>query len=117
MEPAHEAVSVRRVMLLMAAIAGLMAPAAADDITELPQGPGRDLVSKVCRSCHDLKMVFDAAGFSRADWDVSLDEMTANGMDVSAADRAEILDYLSTYLGPSRPPDAPSLSGGSRGGC
>jgi hypothetical protein len=34
---------------------------------------------------------------------MSLDEMTASGMNVSADGRAKILDYLSTYLGPSPP--------------
>lgn len=36
--------------------------AAAAEITELPKGPDRDLVSRVCQSCHDLHMAFDAAG-------------------------------------------------------
>jgi hypothetical protein len=75
------------------------------EITELPQGPNRDLVAKVCQSCHDLQMVFDAAGISPEEWDISLEEMTANGMNISADDRAKILAYLSTYLGPS-PPNA-----------
>lgn len=78
------------------------------EITELPEGPNRDLVSKVCQACHDLKMVFDAAGFSRDEWDMSLEEMTANGMNISADDRAKILEYLLTYLGPSPPKTKPS---------
>jgi hypothetical protein len=77
--------------------------AAAAEITELPPGPDRDLVAKVCQSCHDLQMVFDAAGISRGEWEMSLDEMTANGMNISADDRAKILAYLSTYLGPAPP--------------
>jgi hypothetical protein len=81
--------------------------AGAAEITDLPDGPNRDLVSKVCQSCHDLKTVIDGAGFSRNDWDGTLDEMTANGMNVSADDREKILEYLSTYLGPS-PPKATS---------
>jgi hypothetical protein len=80
--------------------------AVAAEITELPQGPNRDLVSKVCQSCHDLQMVFDAAGISRNEWDMSLDEMTANGMNISTDDRAKILEYLSTYLGPAPPKPA-----------
>jgi hypothetical protein len=31
------------------------------------------------------------------------DEMTANGMNISADERAKILAYLSTYLGPAPP--------------
>ena len=54
----------------------------ATEITELPEGPNRDLVSKVCQSCHDLQMVFDAAGFSRDDWDMTLEEMKDNGMNI-----------------------------------
>ena len=72
-------------------------------MTELPAGPDRELVSKTCQSCHDLQMVFEAAGISREVWDSALDQMTANGMVVSAEDRAKILNYLSTYLGPSPP--------------
>ena len=30
---------------------------------ELPAGPNRDLVSRECQACHDLSMVFAAAGF------------------------------------------------------
>jgi hypothetical protein len=86
-----------------AAIGGtlLAFSAGAAEMTSLPEGPNRDLVSRVCRACHDLQMVFDAAGISRDEWDMSLDEMTANGMNISAEDRAKILAYLSTYLGPS----------------
>ena len=95
----------RRVLVLMGAISGTLFAfvAGAAELTELPEGPNRDLVAKVCQSCHDLEMVFAAAGISRQEWDMSLDEMTANGMNVSADDRAKILSYLSTYLGPSPP--------------
>ncbi len=95
----------KSVILLTGAIAGTLfaLAAAAAEIAELPEGPNRDLVSKVCKSCHDLQMVFDAAGIGRADWDMSLEEMTANGMSISAGERAKILEYLSTYLGPSPP--------------
>jgi hypothetical protein len=95
----------RRVIVLAGAVGGaaFALAAAAAEVTELPPGPDRDLVAKVCRSCHDLQMVFDAAGISREEWDMSLDEMTANGMIISADDRAKILAYLSTYLGPSPP--------------
>ena len=97
------AVRMRRVFFwAVAACANLASPlAVAAEIAELPEGPNRDLVSKICQSCHDLQMVFDAAGFSREEWEMTLDEMNANGMNVSADDRAKILEYLATYLGPS----------------
>jgi hypothetical protein len=95
----------KRMVVLTGGIgaAAFVLAAAAAEITELPPGPDRDLVAKVCQSCHDLQMVFDAAGISRGEWDMSLDEMTANGMNISADDRPKILDYLSTYLGPAPP--------------
>ena len=99
----------RRLIWLTGAIGGTLFAlvAVAADITELPKGPNRDLVSKVCTACHDLQLVIDGAGFSRDDWNMSLDEMIANGMSISADDREKILGYLSTYLGPS-PPKAES---------
>ncbi len=99
-----------RLIVLIAAIltTAFTVIAATAEITELPPGPDRELVSKVCQACHDLQMVFDAAGISREEWDMSLDEMTANGMNISVDDRAKILTYLSTYLGPSAPKDAAS---------
>jgi hypothetical protein len=75
------------------------------DLKQLPEGPDRELVSKVCQTCHELQLVLDAAGISREEWDVSLDEMTTNGMNVSPSERSKILGYLSTYLGPA-PPNA-----------
>ena len=93
----------RLLISLTVAIGGtlLALVAVAADITELPAGPNRDLVSKVCTACHDLQLVFDGTGFSRDDWNMTLDEMVANGMSISADDRDKILGYLSTYLGPS----------------
>lgn len=97
-----------RVIVLMGAISGTLfaVAAGAGDMSELPEGPNRDLVAKVCQSCHDLQMVFAAAGISAQEWDMSLDEMAENGMNISADDRAKILGYLSTYLGPSPPKTA-----------
>jgi mono/diheme cytochrome c family protein len=68
---------------------------------ELPPGPNRDLVSEACGACHDLDGVVAAAGASRDDWNGAIDEMIGNGMHVTPEDRAKILDYLSTALGPS----------------
>jgi hypothetical protein len=97
------AVRMRRAFVWIVAACATLAPplAAAAEITELPEGPNRDLVSKTCQSCHDLQMVFDAVGFSREEWDMTLEEMNANGMNVSTDDRAKILEDLATYLGPS----------------
>ena len=38
------------------------------DAAELPAGPNKDVVARTCGSCHDLDMVFDAAGQTREGW-------------------------------------------------
>jgi hypothetical protein len=68
---------------------------------ELPEGPNRALVASRCTECHDLQMVFDASGISREDWSGALEEMTSYGLKMTPDERAQILDYLATYLGPS----------------
>jgi hypothetical protein len=82
---------------------------AAAELTELPQGPDRDLVSKVCQSCHDQLMVFDAAGINREEWDMSLDEMTAKDMNISADDRAKFLPISQPIWAPPHPRRQPPI--------
>ena len=68
---------------------------------ELPAGPDRELVSRACQTCHDLGMVIAAKGLTRGGWDAAIDEMISYGMKVEPDERAKILDYLSSRLGPS----------------
>jgi hypothetical protein len=67
---------------------------------ELPAGPNKDVVARACSSCHDLDMVFDAAGQTREGWDGTIEEMTGYGLKVSPGERAQILEYLVSFLGP-----------------
>ena len=76
-------------------VAGLAAAQAA----ELPPGPNRDLVAKTCTACHDIDMVV-ASNETREVWNTLLDSMTSYGLKVSPEDRAKILEYLVTALGP-----------------
>jgi len=69
---------------------------------ELPAGPNRDLVARVCQSCHDLSMVFDTGGLSRADWAGVVEEMTTYGLSATPDEKRLIVEYLATYL-PARP--------------
>jgi mono/diheme cytochrome c family protein len=70
---------------------------------DLPEGPGRELVYGHCQTCHDLQSVVDSAGIRRGAWDAFLDNMKDYGLRVSDDQRARILDYLGTYLGPNPP--------------
>ena len=94
----------RRVSAFFGAMVALSTPVAISVPTlaaELPEGPNRALVASRCTECHDLQMVFDAAGISREDWSGALEEMTSYGLKMTPDERAQILDYLATYLGPS----------------
>jgi Quinohemoprotein amine dehydrogenase A, alpha subunit, haem binding len=92
------------VRLLFGVVGGaiVMVGAAAAQQADLPAGPNRELVSRKCQGCHDLSVVIEASGQNREDWNATIDEMiTSNGMSVTQEERAMILDYLSSYLGPS----------------
>jgi hypothetical protein len=81
----------------------LAAPTGAQRL-ELPVGPDRDLVSRACQTCHDLSMVLAAAGLTRDGWDSAIDEMISYGMKIEPDERARMLDYLASRLGPSSAP-------------
>ena len=68
---------------------------------ELPPGPNRDLVYQRCQACHELDNLLEVAGSSRETWDGTLDLMIAFGLNVTPEQRAKILDYLATYMGPN----------------
>jgi len=92
----------RSVQLLFGVLgAGAALAAHAAGAAELPEGANRALVASTCSACHDLQPVFDAVGISRDDWNGALDEMTSYGLVITPQERAQILDYLATYLGPS----------------
>lgn len=71
---------------------------------ELPPGPGRDLVYGKCRTCHDLQYLVDSAGVDESTWNGLLDDMEGFGCEFTAGQRAHLLAYLATYLGPDPPP-------------
>jgi mono/diheme cytochrome c family protein len=94
----------RRSVGVLAAIilsVGAMTAMAAID---LPPGPNRDLVYGNCRTCHDLQYLEESKGITRDDWSAALDAMHQYGLRLQPGDRAKILDYLATYLGPHPPP-------------
>jgi mono/diheme cytochrome c family protein len=80
----------------------------ADSRTDLPAGPGRDLVYGKCQTCHDPQYLKDSAGIPREEWDAAIDNMRQYGLRIPADQRARILDYLATYLGPNPLPATPA---------
>ena len=90
------------ILAFMATLTAVAASAA--ERFNLPEGPGRELVYGHCQTCHDLQSVLDSAGIRRGAWNAVLDNMKGFGLRISDDQRAKILDYLGTYLGPKPPP-------------
>ena len=91
------------VLLSVAGAIFVCGAASAAERFDLPQGAGRELVYGHCQTCHDLQSVLDSAGIRRGAWDAVLDNMKGFGLRITADQRARILDYLGTYLGPKPP--------------
>jgi len=88
---------------LIGAIAVLLSvetAAAQQDDPRMPQGPNRELVIKTCIGCHALSNLYSTVGRTREGWNRVLDDMTSYGLNVTAQERAQILEYLATRLGP-----------------
>ena len=74
-------------------------PAMADDYKLLPDGPGRDVMVRVCAQCHSPEIAaqqsLDAAG-----WKALVDQMANNGANATDAE----FDTIAKYLTASFPP-------------
>ena len=97
--------------LLALAASALFASAQAQQVEDLPAGPGREEAFGLCTACHGYRLVSNQ-GMTRDRWDETMTWMTErHGMpDVHGADRDLILDYLATH----HPPKAPTRAGGFR---
>jgi mono/diheme cytochrome c family protein len=70
----------------------------------LPEGPGADLVYAKCQTCHDLQYVVDAKGLLPAQWRAVIASMRDYGLTATEQENAQLLQYLTLYLGPNAPP-------------
>jgi mono/diheme cytochrome c family protein len=86
-------------------------PATAD--VELPKGPGVDVVYAQCRTCHDLQYVRDAKGLLPAQWKAVIASMRDYGYTPPPGVEAQLLAYLTAYLGPNPPPAATAPTTGA----
>jgi hypothetical protein len=74
-----------------------------DTVDDLPEGKGRETTFYTCTACHGVALI-KAQGLTRELWDASFDLMLEKHRmpPVKAAERAEILDYLSEQFPPRR---------------
>ena len=74
-----------------------------DKVEDLPEGTGRETTFYTCTACHGVALI-KAQGLTRDLWDSTFDLMLEKHRmpPVKAAERAEILDYLSEQFPPRR---------------
>jgi competence protein ComEA len=77
------------------------APAKAESqYPQLPEGPGKQTLVKVCSKCHSPTNVI-ANGQSREGWEDTITKMVGLGANGSDEDYTEILDYLTKNFPPA----------------
>lgn len=66
--------------------------------SDLPDGPGKEQLQRVCSSCHELETV-TAARRTKGGWQQTIEDMVDRGAEGSDEDMAAILSYLTTFYG------------------
>jgi competence protein ComEA len=65
-----------------------------------PDGPGRDVFESVCSLCHDGPTAVMGKHWTKLQWEAKVAEMLQEETDVTAQERATIVEYLSTNFKP-----------------
>lgn len=68
----------------------------------LPDGPGKDVVLRVCTTCHDTSQ-FAYARYSPQGWDNEIAKMQSAGALMTADEQLAIFAYLAKYLSTETP--------------
>ena len=86
-------------MLTLASVTAAGSPGSlATAAGELPAGPGKDTLVRVCSDCHGVDLI-DGQRRTRAAWNELVQDMVARGANASDDDTKAIINYLATSLG------------------
>jgi competence ComEA-like helix-hairpin-helix protein len=66
----------------------------------LPNSPGKDTFESVCSLCHDASTAVMGKQWTRPQWETKVAEMLQEETDVTAEERAAILEYLAANFKP-----------------
>ncbi len=64
----------------------------------LPEGPGKSVVERMCKSCHGLENVVRAKR-TKDKWSEIVDDMVSRGAKGSDSEIDQVIDYLSVHFG------------------
>jgi competence protein ComEA len=85
------------------AVITLVSAVATPLFAQLPDGPGKDTLVKVCSTCHEANRVA-AFRLTRDGWAATVDDMKWRGAKGSDEEFAAIVEYLATnFLGEAAP--------------
>lgn len=86
---------------VLAAVALCCAWGASDDeeAKNLPNGPGKDAVVKVCLNCHGAGN-FRQLRLNKDGWSDKVADMVDKGAEATDAETAAVIDYLARNFGP-----------------
>jgi competence protein ComEA len=65
---------------------------------DLPDGPGKAAVEKVCSDCHGLTTIVGLRR-TKSDWESTVDEMAARGAQGTEKEFDAVVEYLARYFG------------------
>ena len=91
---------------LLAAL-GLLAVIPSSAQTQLPAGPGKAALQKVCTACHGLEIVTQNRA-TRERWETVVDDMASRGAEGTDEEFSQIVEYLAEHFGPGGAGASPS---------
>ena len=78
---------------------------------QMPEGPGRSLVSTQCAKCHALDVALSKR-MTPGEWSAIVKTMIGLGAPITDADAATIAAYLGQHYGPGAPAAVPTARAG-----
>ena len=80
---------------------------------DLPDGAGKDLVTKVCTVCHDSARIISKK-WSKEEWSDTVDKMAARGAMATDEEFERIVTYLAKNFAKDQAPDKINLASAPR---
>ncbi len=65
---------------------------------QLPEGPGKELLSKLCAGCHDLMFTVSTRETEEG-WTRIVNDMRSKGADGTEEEFAKVIAYLTAHMG------------------
>jgi Quinohemoprotein amine dehydrogenase A, alpha subunit, haem binding len=69
--------------------------------SDLPDGPGKEIVEDTCTDCHTLERI-KSQHMTEEGWNNTIHEMIENGAAINSDDVKIIVDYLTKNFGPDK---------------